>query len=511
MTAKALAPERTCPGERYSISVAICRTRQSNQYPKCLLCQHRDAELAGSTATDPKVSSSIFRAGGVLGRVPQDFNEYVVRKVGLAAAQFLRAENPSGSSLVVSCDLRDNSRGFARIFCEGVNRGGMDTLNLGAVPPDVLAYVLGQDGYTGGAFIGGGNYPDNVNGVQLWRADLSPLVFGRGLEKVGLIARRLRSGCSRLPGEMRNASPVSDYVAYVRTFAPKPAPLKVVLDAGYGVAGRALAAATAGLPFSVVQRHFNENGHNPFLGRIFPCSALVAGMRDAVQAEQADLGAAIDFDGERIAFFDQRGRVLRHDVAAGLIATELLTRSPGGSVTYDLRATAALSARVKQAGGTSTAAPAGRLAVSHHFRRSDSLYAADLDGGHYFRDFFHFPSPVVALLIFCSHLGREKRHVTELAADLARFSRSDEITIATPSPEAAQEVLDKVKDEYQGADRELIDGITVRLKEWWFNLRRRGETADLLLNVEGRTAREERRGRQTVERLVARILSEGAA
>jgi phosphomannomutase len=64
-----------------------------------------------------------------------------------------------------------------------------------------------------------------------------------------------------------------------------------------------------------------------------------------------------------------------------------------------------------------------------------------------------------------------------------------------------------MREEFPKAERELIDGLTVRLQDWWFNLRQHGEAAELLLNVEGRTEREQRRGRQSVERLVAKYAS----
>jgi len=461
-------------------------------------------------ASDPKVKASVFRGGSVLGRVPDEMNEYVVRKVGLGAAQFLRAEQPSGAGLVVASDLRESSRAFARIFCEGVNRGGMDTLNIGAVPPELIAFVLGTDGQTGGAFIGGGNYADTVNGVRIWRGNRTPVAMGTGLEKVGLIARRLRTGCSRLPGSRRNANPMLDYVAYVRKFVPKLAPLKVVIDGGYGTAGRVLEPVLSGLPIEMAPCHFDEDPHNPFLGRLFPCNALAASVRAEMQKARADFGAAFDFDGERIAFFDERGRVLPDDAAAGLIASELLARAPGSSITCDLRATASLRARIEREGGKALAAPVGRQPLGQHFRRNNSIYGVDLGGLHFFRDFFQFSSPVLALLLFSAYVSRERRPVSDLTADLTQFVRSGELTLSTPSPEVAQGVLDRVKQEYQGAERELIDGVTVRQADWWFNLRQKGQTAELLLNVEGRRAMDERRGRQSVERLVARLLADAA-
>jgi phosphomannomutase len=487
--------QRTCPGERYSISPAICRTRQRNQYPKCLLCAHRDAEIAGAMSSDPKVKASIFRATAVLGHVPEEINEYVVRKVGLAAAQYLRAQFPSGSSLAVACDLRDNSRGFTRIFCEGANRGGMDTVNVG----------------TGAAFVGGGNYADNVNGVRIWRRDGSVVGFGGGLEKIGLIASRLRTGCSRLPGEMKSAHPVGDYVPYVRKFAPRLDPLKVLVEGGYGVAGRLLAAVCAELPLELIPMHPETDGHNPFLGRQFPCTDVIASVKANVRKQNADLGVAVDFTGEKVVFFDDRGDLLRHDVVAGMIAREVLARAPEAIISYDVRSTAALRAAVVAAGGKAIPAPTGRLAFAQHFRRNDSHYGADMDGLHYFKDFFRFPSPVVALLMMCSHLSREKKTCSELAADLSRLRQSGEIVIDLPSPDVAEAILNGVKDEFGSAEREMIDGLTVRLADWWFNLRQRGESAELRLNVEARTDRDLRRARQQIEKLVGRLVSSASA
>jgi len=505
MSRAAASEQRTCPGENYAISLAICRTRQRNQYPKCLLCPHRDPQIAGSTATDPKVAMSLFRSTGVLGRVPQELNEYVVRKVGLAAVQFLRAESPSASRFVVACDLRGSSRAFARIFCEGVNRGGADAYNIGPASAELAAFMVGTDGYLGAAFIGGRNYPENVNGIRLWRGDLSPVGFGTGLEKIGLIARRLRAGQSRMAGSLSAVDPMGDYVAYVRKLAPRLRPLRIVVDAGGGCATRAVSAVLAGLPLQVTMTHPGQGGAGPHLGRRFPCEELRSELGAQVRRLGADCAAAVDFDGERIAFFDENGELLEHDVAAGLIAAELLARSPEASVTYDLRASAALGEWVQERGGRPVPGPTTPLAFAVHFRRTDALYGADLTGFHYFKDFFRFPSPVIALLAFCSYLSREGKPVSELASELRRYVRSGEIKVPLASADVAREVLAKLRDEFKDAECDKIDGLSVRLDNWWFHVRQHGETGELRLNVEGRTARDLRRGRQALERIVSQV------
>jgi phosphomannomutase len=391
---------------------------------------------------------------------------------------------------------------------EGVSKGGMDSLNLGPAPPELLAFALGTEGGAGAAYIGGGNGPASANGVRFWHRDGSPLGAGVGLEKVGLIARRLRTGRSRLPGISRSAELLPDYVKYVRKFAPRLRPLRVVLDGGCGAASRLLDAVFMGLPLRLTRLSFGSEGAAGVLGERFPSRPLVSSMRSSIRDQKADFGAALDYAGERVAFFDGRGEMLAHDVAAALIAGELLARGPGACVTCDARAGIALRTHVIEAGGKIVSAPVSTLAFGQQFRRTESVYGADLTGMHYFKDYFRFPSPVVAILMFCSSLSREARPVTELTGELARFSRSDETVIAAPSAECAKAVLERVKEEFQNEQRELIDGVTVRLEGWWFNLRQPGSMAELRLTVEGRTRREERSGRQQIDRFIGRLLAE---
>lgn len=495
---------RTCPGERAAISSAICRTRQRNHYPKCLLCPHHSEDGEGNVATDAKVPRSIFGALAVSGKVPAEINEYVIRKVGVAAAQFLRSEAPGGSRFVVGCDLRENSRGFLRIFCEGVNRGGMDTLNLGPVPPDMLAFVLGTEGASGAAFVGAGNQPDNVNGVRIWRGDGTPVGFGTGLEKIGLIARRLRSSRSRLPGQMLHATPLHEYTAYVRKFAPKLEDVRVVVDGGHGVAGRLLTTLTKDTPVRLTRVNFDENPHDSTLGLGFPCREMLSGMGSRVRDARARFGAAFDFSGERILFLDEKGVALRPDVAAGLIAAEMLAHAPGAPVAYDLRATAALGQRVAACKGKAVPGPVAPVAFAQHFRRTEAIYGADLSGLHYFKGFFRFPSAFVALMLMCAHLSRTSTPVSELAADLTRFEQTGEIVLPMASSEVAAAVLTRVRDDFQRGERELIDGLTVRMEGWWFNLRQPGKTPELRLNVEATDRRRIRDARREVEGMVQR-------
>jgi len=491
-----------CPGERAAVSRAICRTRQRNHYPKCLLCRHRSEEGEGVAATDTKIATPIFRSMGVMGQVPEQINDYVMNKVGLASAQFMRSETPGGVRLVVGCDAREGSRTLTRVFCEGVAKGGMNVVNLGPVPPELAAFVLGTQKCTGAAYIGAGNRAPAVNGLRLWRGDGAPIGFGTGLEKIGLIARRLRSSRSRLPGDVKPGNAMDEYVAYVRKFAPTPSPLKLVIHAGHGTAARVLTPLLKGLPLKVTRMGYEQGGVGAHLGKRFPVPDVVAEVSAQMREDKAHLGVMLDFTGERVMFLDERARLMPPDAAAGLIAGELLARVPDATIVHDLRASRALQTLIAEQGGTAVAAPTGALGLAGQFRRADALYAADMTGLHYFKNFFRFPSPMVALLLVCAHMTRTGGVASELAAQIGDYEQSGEIAIAMPSPEAALTVLSVVRDAFPGAERELIDGVTITQDDWWFNLRRRGKSAELRLNIEASNARVLRKARQTVERTI---------
>jgi phosphomannomutase len=491
-----------CPGERAPVSRAICRTRQRNHYPKCLLCRHRSEEGDGVAATDAKIATPIFRSMGVVGQVPDQINDYVMNKVGLASAQFMRSETPGGVRLVVGCDAREGSRTLTRVFCAGVAKGGMNVVNLGPVPPELAAFVLGTQKCTGAAYIGAGSRGLRVNGLRLWRGDGAPIGFGTGLEKIGLIARRLRSSRSRLPGDVQPGAAMDEYVAYVRKFAPTPSPLKLVIHAGHGTAVRTLTPLLKGLPLQVTRIGHEQNEKAAHLGKRFPVPEVVTEVAAKMREVKAHLGVLMDFTGERVMFLDERARLLSPDAAAGVIAGELLARVPDATIVYDLRASRALKTLISEAGGTAVAAPTSALGLAGQFRRADALYAADMTGLHYFKNFFRFPSPMVALLLVCAHMSRTGGVLSELTAQVDAYEQSGEITIETASPEVAQIVLSVVRDAFPGTERELIDGVTITDDDWWFNLRGRGKSGELRLNVEARDSRTLRKARQSIERTI---------
>ena len=500
------APEsgdmRRCPGEKYWITPTICRARQRNHYPKCLLCKWHDIQNDYNVQSDPKVKTDIFRKTCVIGQYPSEVNEHVVRKVGAAVAQLLRAGTNSPGSVAVTYDVRASSRGLSRALGEGINHGGLHALNAGIAPEEVLQFVMGTEECAGGIHVSAGNRSDGVNGLRIYRQDGSRMHFTNGLDKVGLIARRLKSGRSRVQGERGFANPLEDYRSYVLKFAPGLGHLRVAVDASCGVMSRTLPYVFRELPVDLLKSHFDTEKRKEFLGHRFPSEELQSHMKKGMRRANVDLGAAFDFAGDRVAFFDERGDMVRNDAIAAMIASELLQRHQSGRIIYDLRCSAALREQILDAEGQPLSCPTGTAAVASQVRQKDALYGADRAGRHFFREFFRSNSPTVALLLVCSYLNRTETSLSEFSRSFQKYSHSGELRIKMPSQKVAEDALEKLKIEFKDADRDLLDGLTVRLKGWWFNLRRRPDSAELRLNVEGRSDKELRRGREKIVSMI---------
>ncbi|MFP4176489.1 MAG: hypothetical protein ACOC2T_00295 [Planctomycetota bacterium] len=493
---------RRCPGEKYDISIAICRARQANQYPKCLLCEYCERRPDEGPSTDPRVKSAIFGRNAVRGTVPDEINEYVMRKVGIAAAQYLRAEFGGKPSMVVGCDARENSRNLARVFCEGANAGGLNTTQIGVCTPDMAHFYRGTHKLGSAAFVTGCHAEPNVNGVRIYRQNGVPLTFDSGLDKVGLIARRLKPGRSKSPGRDTSEDVMEPYRAFMVKFAPRLNELKVAVDGACGMPGRVLPYVLARLPVEVVRSHGEPDRRSPLMGQPHPSQQVERSIGERIRSSGAQMGVAVDYDGDLCTFYDEDGERVRADLAAALICREMLHRMPGARVAYDVRFTAAVRQEIMGAEGRPLRSASDPRSMIKATQENDAVYAASMEGRHCFRDLFGAESPTLAILFMCSLLSRTEQTLSSLVAEVDGFARSGQISYRFPSAEAVDNVLKGMKGEFRDADRDSVDGLTFRFADWWFNARQGDREEVLNVTVEARDEDRMRKGVEMVERIL---------
>ncbi len=493
---------RKCPGENYEVSLAICTARQANNYAKCLLCSFYSGDSDDLATGDPKIKKSIFRANVIAGEVPAEINEYVMRKLGAAVGQFIKARSNGKTPAVVACDRRENSRNLSRIFGEGMKSAGMHAVHLGPAMPDMLRFAMIEHEMSAALFVSGCGARLEVNGVRIIDRDGRPLLFNTGIEKIGVIARRMKPGRSPSHGRSDTLRILPDYQAFMIERAPQLHALKVVLDGSYGIGGEIIPYVLAKTPLKVIRSRCEPDGRSELLGLRFPAGQVNTSMQQTIRSEEAHLGMATDYDSDLCVFYDEQGRALRSDIAAALIAREILVLKPGSRIAYDLRASAAFREEILRGGGQPLRTSPMPGGMNEAIIAKGAEYAFDISGRHLFKAFKGGESPLMALMLLCSATQRQQKPLSGLAEKMYRYAYSGVLSHEMPTPGKAASALGDLAAEFHDCEKDDMDGLTYRFPSWWFNVKHKPGSRIIALCVEGRTQEEERAGRHRVEQII---------
>jgi phosphomannomutase len=205
---------------------------------------------------------------------------------------------------------------------------------------------------------------------------------------------------------------------------------------------------------------------------------------ERVRAEGADLGIAWDGDADRCFFIDDTGEFVPGDLITALIARTMLERHPGATIVYDLRASWAVRDVVREGGGTALENRVGHAFIKARIRKEDAVFAGEVSGHYYFRDFYYSDTGVVPALVMLEIVSRAGKPLSELLRPFReRYFISGEIN-STVSDIPVK--LQQLKDRYgRKAERvSHMDGISFEFPDWHFNVRPSNTEPLLRLNLE---------------------------
>ncbi|MFB2531306.1 phosphomannomutase [Paracoccus sp. p3-h83] len=427
-----------------------------------------------------------FKAYDIRGRLGRDLTPEIAARIARALAGHLAARR-----VVIGRDPRPSSPDLAQAAVAALVRAGVQVIDLGLCGTEEVYFATDHTGADAGICITASHNPITDNGMKLVGrgaaplADLAPI---RALAEAG-------EGVPDAPGGSCTAAPDlrGAYVARVLSFvdAQRLPPLKVVVNCGNGAAGPALAAlgdalAGAGSPlmllpmFDTPDPTFPNGIPNPLL----PENQPVTGQ--AVIAQGADFGVALDGDFDRCFLFDHLGRFVPGEQVVALLAQAMLARHPGATIIHDPRALYATTTAVAAAGGRAVAAPTGHAYLKAAMRRENAVYGGELSAHHYFRDFMFCDSGMIPWLLVAALIGHSGRSLADLVqASRSAFPSSGEINFRHSDPAAAR---DRIIAHFAAEKpaRDDLDGLSLDFGHWRLNLRNSNTEALLRLNVESR-------------------------
>src|ERR671920_1081564 len=253
------------------------------------------------------MDESIFKAYDIRGIYPDTLDEDVVQKIGGAYVNYL---NLSGSRVVVGRDMRLSGETLEEAFIRGVTEAGADVLDIGLVSTDALYFAVGHLEEPGGAMITASHNPKDYNGLKLCREDAIALSGDEGISQIrDLITSGTLPDPNEDAGSVEEGDIIEDYAEHCLNFINTEGlrPLKIVVDAGNGMAGKMLPPIFENLPFDYVPMYFELDGSFPN----HPPNPIepenMERLQERVKTEGADFGVAFDGDADRCFVVDEKG------------------------------------------------------------------------------------------------------------------------------------------------------------------------------------------------------------
>src|SRR5215212_7286489 len=430
------------------------------------------------------IDESIFKAYDIRGIYPDSLCEDVARKIGRAYVDYLGL---SGSRVVVGRDMRLSGEPLEGAFIKGVTEAGADVLDIGLVSTDALYFAVGYLEEPGGAMVTASHNPKEYNGLKLCREDAIALSGDHGLRQIrDLISSGELPKASEYAGSVEEADITAEYANHCLSFINTEGlrPLKIVIDAGNGMAGKMLPPIFEGLPFEYVPMYFELDGSFPN----HPPNPIepenMEELQERVVAEGADFGAAFDGDADRVFVVDEKGQTISGDLLATLVAKNVLEKEPGATILYSAVCSKAFPEVVESEGGKPIRTKAGHSIIKPQMREYNAAFGGEHSGHFYFRDNYFADSGIIAMLTIAELVARQDGPLSELLAPIDHYIRSGEINSEVEDQDVT---LQKVEEYYaHRGDPKIdhLDGLTVDYGDWWFNLRPSNTEPLLRLNVE---------------------------
>jgi len=425
--------------------------------------------------------AAIFKAYDVRGVVPDQLDDQVARDAGAAFVRILDAPR----AVVVGHDMRPSSPGLAAAFAEGVTSGGVDVVEIGLASTDQLYCASGLLDLPGAMFTASHN-PAKYNGMKLCRAGAAPIGLDSGLGEMRELIERGLPASGRPAGTVERRDMLQAYADHLLSLVdPRGSRrLRVVVDAGNGMAGHTAPAVLGRLDVDLVPLYFELDGTFPNheANPIEP--ANLRDLQAKVTEVGADLGFAFDGDADRCFVVDERGEVVSPSTLTALIAVRELEREPGATVIHNLITSRAVPEIVREHGGTPVRSRVGHSIIKALMAETGAIFGGEHSAHFYFREFWRADSGMLAALHTLASLAADDRPLSQLLTDYDRYVASGEINSTVDDQAGTARRVREAYAERDGVELDDLDGLTVDHAEWWFNLRASNTEPLLRLNVE---------------------------
>ena len=446
------------------------------------------AELFTRKGTKVDNLDRIFKAYDIRGVYPTEVNEDIAWKIGFATGQFLRSllrgydrGQKAANRLVVGRDMRPHSESLTKNLIEGVLASGLSCVDLGMCDTPMVYFAINHLGTCGGVQVTASHNPIEYNGFKIAGQKARPIGEDTGLKEIKHIVSVLRrTPAGETSATVEQVDLWNEYRQHVLQFLKLARPLKVVVDASNGMAGKMMPAVFDGTDLEIIPLNYEFGG-----GFAHPPNPLVeANLKQVcsvVKRRKVDFGICFDGDADRCMFVDEKGNIVRCDYITALLARHFLTLYPGATIVYDVRSSRVVPEEIQAAGGVPRRERVGHAFMKKAMADAKGIFGGELSGHFYFRDNFNADSGAIVFAVVASIVSSQSAPLSELVAPFKRYVQSGEINFRVQDKDA---MINQLAEKFSDGRQDRLDGLTVEYDDWWFNVRPSNTEPLLRLNLE---------------------------
>lgn len=429
---------------------------------------------------------SCFKAYDIRGELDVELTPEVAY---LTARGYAHIYNPQ--KVVTGRDVRASSALLQRAVKAGFIDSGVDVMDIGICGSEEMYFATMHHNLSGGMMVTGSHNPLNYNGIKIVREKASPVSIETGLQEISdYVESHLGKVTEKATkrGNFYDESSKDAYIEHLKSyFNDSINPLKILVNAGNGPAGRIVDLLSEHLPFEFVRINHQQN---PTFPNGIPNPLLPENRKqtsDAVKKHGADLGIAWDGDFDRCFLFDEEGNYISAYYLLGVLSEFFLRKNKGAAVIYDPRLNWSTLNSIETFGGKAVVSKAGHSFIKQKMKDVDAVFGGEVSGHFFFKSFGYCDSGMIPWIIVVSHMCETGKKLSEIIGErYQQFPASEETNLKLSTPAAS--VLAKVEEVYKGEAKDVshLDGLTMEFDNWRFNLRSSNTEPLVRLNVESR-------------------------
>ncbi len=435
-----------------------------------------------STKVPVVIDHRIFRAYDIRGVIGKSLDAGVAELIGQAIGSVMAEQGLD--AIVVGRDGRLSGPDLAQGLIEGLRKAGRNVIDIGMAPTPVVYFGCYHLRTGCGVAITGSHNPPDYNGFKI-------VVGGETLSGDAIKDLHARIAEDRLleadvRGTLDERDIGEDYVQRIAGDIQIGQRLKVVVDAGNGVAGvlgpRVLEAIGAEVTPLFCDIDGTFPNHHPDPSEPHNLDALV----QMVQRLDADLGIAFDGDGDRLGVVTRAGKNIFPDRLLMLFAADVLERNPGAVIVYDVKCTGRLPVQILRHGGSPLMWKTGHSLIKAKMRETDAALAGEMSGHFFFAErWFGFDDGIYAAARLLEILDAREETPDAVFDALPDGVSTAEIKVEAPNedPHGFVERF-RLAATFDGARLTTIDGVRVDWPDGWGLVRASNTTPVLVMRFD---------------------------